>query len=155
MVNSALRALDLELSAQERNALASRGTSQPVAYDFYLRGRGYLQEYQKPENIESAIQLFTRALESDPGFALGYAGLGESYWQKYEHSHDNEWVAKALEACQRANTTGFGHNCSGHVTTARVTTKTLRLNFSTFCRPIVQTTTPTADSPSPTSIWGR
>jgi serine/threonine-protein kinase len=115
VVNSALRALDLELSAQERNALASRGTSQPVAYDFYVRGRGYLQEYQKPENIESAIQLFTRALESDPNFALGYAGLGESYWQKYKHTHDGEWVAKALEACQRANMTGFGYNCLGTV----------------------------------------
>jgi len=115
VVNSALRALDLELSAQERNALASHGTSQPVAYDFYVRGRGYLQEYQKPENIESAIQLFTRALESDPNFALGYAGLGESYWQKYKHTHDGQWVTKALEACQRANITGFGHNCLGTV----------------------------------------
>jgi len=115
VVDSALRALDLELSAQERNGLASRGTSQPVAYDFYVRGRGYLQEYQKPENIESAIQLFTRALESDPNFALGYAGLGESYWQKYKHTHDGQWVAKALEACQRANTTGFGYNCLGTV----------------------------------------
>lgn len=115
VVDSALRALDLELSAQERNGLASRGTSQPVAYDFYVRGRGYLQEYQKPENIESAIQLFTRTLESDPNFALGYAGLGESYWQKYKHTHDGQWVAKALEACQRANTTGFGYNCLGTV----------------------------------------
>ncbi len=115
VVNSALRALDLELSAQERSLLASRGTTQPMAYDFYMRGRGYLQEYQKPENIESAIQLFSRALESDPNFALGYAGLGESYWQKYQHTHDGEWVAKALEACQRANTTGFGHNCLGTV----------------------------------------
>ena len=115
VVDSAVHALDLELNAQERNALATHGTSQPAAYDFYLRGRGYLQEYQKPENVESAIELFHRALESDPKFALAYAGLGESYWQKYEVSHDREWVAKALEACQLAGSGGYGYACLGTV----------------------------------------
>ncbi len=76
VVDSALRALQLELSAPERKTLASRGTSQPAAYDFYLRGRGYLQEYQNPENVESAIELFQRALERDPNFVLAHARAG-------------------------------------------------------------------------------
>ncbi|MBZ5706675.1 MAG: protein kinase [Acidobacteriia bacterium] len=115
VVESAVHALDLELNAQERNALVTHGTSQPAAYDFYLRGRGYLQEYQKPENVGSAIELFRRALERDPEFALAYAGLGETYWQKYEVTHDREWVAKALEACQRASAGGYGYACLGTV----------------------------------------
>jgi serine/threonine-protein kinase len=115
VVDSALAALELELSAPERKALASRGTSQPAAYDFYLRGRGYLQEYQKPENVESAIQLFQRALQSDPMFALAYAGLGESYWLKYQSTHDRTWVDQALEACQRASADGYGYSCLGTV----------------------------------------
>ncbi|MBZ5723205.1 MAG: protein kinase [Acidobacteriia bacterium] len=115
VVDSALRALDLELSTRERQTLTARGTNQPEAYDFYLRGRGYLQEYQKPENIESAIEVFRRALDRDPGYALAYAGLGESYWQKYELTHDREWVTKALDACQRATASGVGHDCLGTV----------------------------------------
>jgi len=115
VVDSALRALDLELGTQERQALVSHGTSQPAAYDFYLRARGYLQEYQNLENIDSAIEVFGRALDRDPNFSLAYAGLGESYWQKYELTHDRQWVAKALEACQRASAGGYGHICLGTV----------------------------------------
>ena len=115
VVDSALHALDLELSSSERQSLAARGTGQPDAYDFYLRGRGYLQDYQKPENIDSAIEVFQRALERDPKYGLAYAGLGESYWQKYELTHDRSWVTKALEACQRAGQSGTGFTCLGVV----------------------------------------
>ena len=113
VVDSALRALQLELSAPERKTLASRGTSQPAAYDFYLRGRGYLQEYQNPENVESAIELFQRALERDPNFVLAHAGLGESYWIKYQRTHDRAWVDQALGACQSAKEDS--HGCLGTV----------------------------------------
>ena len=115
VVESAVRALDVELTNEERQALAAHGTNQPQAYDFYLRGRGYLQDYQKMENIDSAIGLFQRALQTDPKFALAYSGLGESYWQKYDITHERSWVAKALEACQQANVEGEGSNCLGMV----------------------------------------
>ncbi len=115
VVDSALHALDVELSKEERHTLETHGTNQPAAYDFYLRGRGYLQEYQKAENIDSAIEVFQRALDRDPKFALAYAGLGESYWQKYVFSHDRAWVAKALEACQQAGVSGYGYTCLGVV----------------------------------------
>ena len=53
--------------------------TQPAAYEAYIRGRGYLQEYEKPENIDSAIAEFKRALKIDPNYAPAYAGLGEAY----------------------------------------------------------------------------
>jgi serine/threonine protein kinase/Tfp pilus assembly protein PilF len=115
VVESALRSLDMELSGQERKSLQSHGTTQPVAYDFYLRGRGYLQDYQKMENIDSAVELFQRALTKDANFALAYAGLGESYWQKYELTHDPQWTIKAQEACKRSNNSGEGAICLGIV----------------------------------------
>jgi len=115
VVGSGVRALNLELDRQEKAILTSKGTTQPVAYDFYLRGRGYLQEYQKAESIESAIEVFRRALDRDPNFALAYAGLGEGYWHKYELTHQPEWVAKALDACQRATSTDEGRTCLGTV----------------------------------------
>jgi serine/threonine protein kinase len=80
--------LKLELEPQEKKILSAHGTTEPAAYDFYLRGLGYLQNYDKEENIDNAISVFRHALEKDSGFAGAYAGLGEAYWQKFEHTHE-------------------------------------------------------------------
>ena len=96
-----------------------QGTHEPEAYDFYLRGRGYLQDYHKPENVDSAIAVFKHALERDPNYARAYAGLGESYWRKYEHTHVRSWVSMAESTCKRAvdlaNDLAIAHNCLGIV----------------------------------------
>jgi TolB-like protein len=65
VVASVLENLEIELQPRERSVLAAHGTREPAAYDYYLRGRGYLQDYHKPENIESAVEVFNRALERD------------------------------------------------------------------------------------------
>ncbi len=61
--DSVVEAMQLDLQPQDRKALAEHGTQQSAVYDLYLQGRGYLEEYQKPENVESAITVFTHALE--------------------------------------------------------------------------------------------
>jgi serine/threonine protein kinase/tetratricopeptide (TPR) repeat protein len=119
VVDSVLNMLGLELKNQDRNAAVNRGTAEPVAYDFYLRGRGYLQDYHKPELVDSAIAVFTHALERDPNYALAYSGLGQAYWHKYEETHDKRWVGRASQACQKAVELGRelanGHTCIGVV----------------------------------------
>jgi serine/threonine-protein kinase len=111
--------LKLELEPQEKKTLAAHGTSEPAAYDFYLRGLGYLQNYDKEENIDNAISVFRHALEKDSGFAGAYAGLGEAYWQKFEHSHEKRLVSDATKACQVALEKDpkltQGHTCLGTV----------------------------------------
>ncbi len=94
--------LELELKPQERKALETHGTQVAGAYDFYLQGRGYLQNYDKPENIDSAISVFQRALRLDPNYALALAGLGEAYWKKYETQKEASWVKASQKACERA-----------------------------------------------------
>ncbi|MBI3668783.1 MAG: tetratricopeptide repeat protein, partial [Acidobacteria bacterium] len=94
--------LELELKPQERQALETHGTQVAGAYDFYLQGRGYLQNYDKPENIDSAISVFHRALSLDPNYALAHAGLGEAYWKKYESQKEASWVKASQKACERA-----------------------------------------------------
>jgi tetratricopeptide (TPR) repeat protein/predicted Ser/Thr protein kinase len=116
---SVAQALELELQPQEKKALAAHGTTEPAAYDFYLQGRGYLQNYDKEENIDNAISVFHRALEKDPGFAAAYAGLGEGYWRKFESTHDKNLPAEATRACQSATEKDSGlaeaHACLGFV----------------------------------------
>jgi serine/threonine-protein kinase len=94
--------LGLELGQNTRASLAVHGTQEPAAHDYYLRGRGYMQDYHKPENLEAAIAVFDHALERDPNYALAYAGLGDAYWNKYEITGDRQWFEKAFNACQRA-----------------------------------------------------
>jgi serine/threonine protein kinase/tetratricopeptide (TPR) repeat protein len=111
--------LKLELEPQEKKTLSAHGTTEPAAYDFYLRGLGYLQNYDKEENIDNAISVFRHALEKDSGFAGAYAGLGEAYWQKFEHTHEKHLVTDATKACQLAlekdPSLTPGHTCLGRV----------------------------------------
>lgn len=94
--------LNVELEPQTRRVLTAGGTTVPGAYEFYLKGRGYLQRYEKEKNIDTAIQLFELAIDHDSLYALAYAGLGEAYWRKFEVSKDAQWVERALTNCERA-----------------------------------------------------
>jgi tetratricopeptide (TPR) repeat protein len=90
--------LSLELAPPQARPHAPAGG----AYDLYLRGRGYLQNYDEPENIESAIGEFNRALQLDPVYAPAYAGLGQAYWKKFENSKQATVIDTARQNCERA-----------------------------------------------------
>jgi serine/threonine-protein kinase len=57
----------------QASADTSRGTSDPEAYDLYLRGQ-YLLRRRGP-GVQQAAENFERALERDPKFARAHAGL--------------------------------------------------------------------------------
>jgi serine/threonine-protein kinase len=103
VVDGALRMLELTVQGRERQALESHGTQVARAYDFYLQGRGYLQNYDRVENVDSAILVFQRALALDPNYASAFAGLGDAYWKKYASSKDPAWIEKSRQACEQAN----------------------------------------------------
>jgi tetratricopeptide (TPR) repeat protein len=101
---AAVRMLNIKLRPEARQALKAGATQVPTAYEFYVQGRGYLQYYAKPENIDSAITVFERALKLDPNYALAYAGLGEARWLKYDRASNKvvKWVEAAEQDCQQA-----------------------------------------------------
>ena len=103
VVNGAIRMLELEIQGRQRKALETHGTQVAGAYDYYLQGRGYLQNYDREENLDSAVQVFERALAIDPGYALAYAGLGDAYWKKYRSNKEPSWIEKSRAACQQAS----------------------------------------------------
>lgn len=78
------------------------GTQLPAAYDAYLRGVGYLRDFNIPDNLKKAIGSFEEATKADPGFAAAYAGLGEAYWAEYEASSDSDAIGEARTACGKA-----------------------------------------------------
>jgi serine/threonine protein kinase/tetratricopeptide (TPR) repeat protein len=105
VVNAAIEMLQLEVQPGEREALGMHGTEVASAYDFYLQGLGYLQNYDKKENIESAIKVFDTALQLDSRYAGAYAGRGEAYWKMYETSgsgKDAQWIESSRHDCERS-----------------------------------------------------
>jgi eukaryotic-like serine/threonine-protein kinase len=102
VVDGTLRMLGLAIKSDDRVVLAAHGTGDPTAYDQYLRGRGYLLDYHKHENIDSAISAFNRALTLDPRYAEAYAALGKAYWLGYQEEPGSKWVEKARSACDHA-----------------------------------------------------
>ena len=91
-----------ELRSNDQNSKVTDSTAHPDAYQYYVRGVGYLQEYQNVSSLEAAITLFHSALDRDPSFAPALAGSAEAYWRLFQETKDESWVPKAVEACRRA-----------------------------------------------------
>jgi TolB-like protein/Flp pilus assembly protein TadD len=70
--------LNLRLSGEEERRLMQRDTANAAAYQFYLKGR-YFWNQRTAEGLEKGIRYFRQAIEADPGYALAYVGLADSY----------------------------------------------------------------------------
>jgi serine/threonine protein kinase/tetratricopeptide (TPR) repeat protein len=81
---------------------ASEGSATPAAYELYLKALGYTQRYDKPGNLQLAINALQSAVETDPRFALGFGELGEVYRLKYQTEKNSAWIDQALANCKRA-----------------------------------------------------
>jgi TolB-like protein/Tfp pilus assembly protein PilF len=95
--------LKLKLSSDEQRRLAKRDSSNAEAYRFYLRGR-YFWNKRTPDGIKQAIEQFQQSIERDPNFALGYAGLADSYIALtfYNFAAPHETMPKAKESALKA-----------------------------------------------------
>jgi TolB-like protein/Flp pilus assembly protein TadD len=69
-------ALQVTLSPKERRAIRQVATTNVQAYDYYLRGRDFFFQY-RTRGIEFALQMFSKAIELDPSYALAYAGIAD------------------------------------------------------------------------------
>jgi serine/threonine-protein kinase len=70
--------LRLRLSGSEKNEIARRTTQNADAYQLYLKGR-YFWNKRTEKGLLQAIRYFQEAIDKDPGYALAYAGLADSY----------------------------------------------------------------------------
>jgi TolB-like protein/tetratricopeptide (TPR) repeat protein len=68
----------LRLSPDRMSGLGRRQTQSADAYDSYLRGRHQVHR-RTPEGNARAIELFTRALDIDPNYALAWSELTFAY----------------------------------------------------------------------------
>ena len=76
-------------------------TESNEAYQLYLKGRFYWEK-RTAEALKKAIEYFNQAIEKDPGFALAYAGLADSYVVPANRLPPREAMPKARAAALRA-----------------------------------------------------
>ncbi len=96
-------ALRIRLSEKEEKKIGQKYKGNLQAYDFYLKGRNHYYQYTKSD-LQVAIQMFKKALEIDPNYALAYAGLADSYYQFIDKNYETDklFLTKAEEAAQKA-----------------------------------------------------
>jgi serine/threonine-protein kinase len=82
-----------------------RGTESVQAYGLYLRGR-YAWNKRTQKGVADGIRFFEQAIEADPGYALAYTGLADSYALALDYrsvpvhegfEHAKFYARKALE----------------------------------------------------------
>jgi serine/threonine protein kinase/tetratricopeptide (TPR) repeat protein len=106
--------LRLKLTRAEKKQLSKRQTLDADAYRLYLRGRHYWNRWTE-EGFYKAIEYFHQAAEKDPGYALAYAGVADSYvllgWNSYLPPRDAFPKAKvaAMEALRLDPDLGEAH----------------------------------------------
>lgn len=91
------------LDPREQRWLTVARPINPKTYEDYLKGR-YQWSKRTEEGLRKSIEHFQQALAEDPGYALAYAGLAESYalLASYGVSPAREVMPKARAAAQRA-----------------------------------------------------
>lgn len=96
--------LRVKLSGAERSRVTRLYTEDAAAYQLYLKGRFYWNK-RTNEGVRKSIEYFSQAIEADPGYALAYAGLADSYVLQggFFVSHPaKEAYPKAKEAAVKA-----------------------------------------------------
>lgn len=78
------KALELELSKQEKERLALHLTDNSDAYQLYLRGQ-LIWHTRRQDWIEQSLAYYQQALEKDPDFALAHIGVAECYMMLSGH----------------------------------------------------------------------
>jgi serine/threonine protein kinase/Tfp pilus assembly protein PilF len=88
---------------EEKKPVVKGGTSDPEAYQLYLKGR-YQWQKRTQVSLEKSKEYFTQAIERDPNYAMAYLGLADYYIVVPDYSPvpAAEGAAKARLAVQKA-----------------------------------------------------
>ena len=103
------REIRLQLSSDRLSALSQRQTRHTATSDLYMQGRS-LWEQLTPASTRSAMGVYLRATQLEPGYALAWSGLADAWATAPIHSdiqpasveaHARDAASKALQAGDR------------------------------------------------------
>ncbi len=91
-----------KLTDGEQQRLVSRYTDDPLAYDFFLKGRAYFLRWSQYGHSQ-ARKMYEQAIELDPDFAGAYAEMSHTFFmESIEWDGGPEALDRGLELAQKA-----------------------------------------------------
>jgi serine/threonine-protein kinase len=111
--------LRTKLSGTEEQRLAKTYTTNPEAYQLYLKGLFHWNK-RTPEALKTSVDYFNQAIEKDPNYAQAYAGMALAYvlFPIYSAGNPAESIAKGKAAARKAleldDTLAEAHTALGH-----------------------------------------
>ena len=84
-----------QLSAADRQKLTLGSTSNPDAYQLYLKGTNYTSQFTK-DGFDKGIDYLNRAIAIDPNYAQTYSALAWNY------INQDDWFIAPREAAPKA-----------------------------------------------------
>jgi tetratricopeptide (TPR) repeat protein len=87
--------LKSKLSGADEAKVTKTYTTNPEAFQFYLKGNFYRTKYTE-EGYLKGIEFYQKALEQDPNYALAYYGIAAAY------DFANDWYLPPKEAMPKA-----------------------------------------------------
>ena len=95
--------LQAKLTGSEKSSIAKVPTTNPEAYELYLKGRFFWNK-RTAEDLRKAIDYFNAAIAKDPNYALAYAAVAQSWLilPAYGGGSPRECIPPAEAAINRA-----------------------------------------------------
>src|SRR5216683_6681134 len=103
IVRRIVTTLNLQLDLMQRGADVRQTTDNLEAYDDFLRGLEYRQNFSEDHNAK-ARQMFEKAIVLDPKYAQAYAYMGMGYWLDWvqQWTNDPHSLDRAFKLGQQA-----------------------------------------------------
>ena len=94
--------LNLELGADERQAMRAGGTSSAEAAGLFLEARGRTTTEPSEDQLTRAMTLYRQALDLDPGYAEAMVQLTDACRQRFKLTKDPIWLEHGTDYARRA-----------------------------------------------------
>lgn len=101
IVHDVIQGLNLHLNGHQSSGAQRPLTSNPAAFQAFLRGESAARGRETAERLHAAIQDFEEAVRLDPTFALAYSSMAESHLKLaiyFERPHDHVPSARQYSA---------------------------------------------------------
>jgi TolB-like protein/Tfp pilus assembly protein PilF len=112
--------LQVKLTGSEKISIGKTPTMNPEAYELYLKGRFFWNK-RTAADLRKGIDYFNQAISKDPGYALAYAGLADSYviLSVFGAASPQDSIPQARAAAKKAleldDTLAEAHASSGRI----------------------------------------
>ena len=118
-----VKALRVVLSEGEKKAIEKKPQTNIQAYDYYLRGRQFFHQLRR-RSLEYARQMFNKAIDLDPDYALAYTGVADSSSLLYTYFDARDFNLRQADKASRKALELESELAEAHVSRGIVTSLT-------------------------------